>query len=113
MLINLVNPRLTRPYSTGCEICREDCDIECPIHGPKHSLKRPDKVEKQKVTNAIKSFPEEVELCRSSIPGAGYGVCTKRAIPLGTWIGPYEGRRLSAQEIVPGQDTSYMWEVRL
>ena len=23
MLINLVNPRLTRPYSTGCEICRE------------------------------------------------------------------------------------------
>ena len=68
-------------------------------------------MEKQKVSNAVKSFPEEVELCRSTIPGAGYGVCTKKMIPLGTWIGPYEGRRLKAEEFVPGQDTSYMWEV--
>ena len=68
--------------------------------------------EKPRLTNAIRSFPDEVHLCRSSIPGAGYGVCAKEYIPLGTWIGPYEGSRLPARNFPSNYETGYLWEVR-
>lgn len=67
--------------------------------------------EKPRVTNAIRSFPDEVQLCASSIPGASHGVCAKEHIPLGTWIGPYEGRRLSPRNLSPDTDTEYLWEI--
>lgn len=59
----------------------------------------------------MKSLPPEVSLCRSSIPGTGLGVCTRKHIPAGTCIGPFEGRRIRPEEVKPGMDTSYMWEV--
>ena len=68
--------------------------------------------EEPRLTNAIRSFPDEVQLCMSSIPGASYGVCAKEHIPLGTWIGPYEGRRITPQRLTPDIDSSYLWEVR-
>lgn len=64
-----------------------------------------------KLSYAIASFPEEVQLCVSSIPGAGCGVCAKQHIPVGTWIGPYEGKLVKCDEIKPTTDTSYMWEI--
>jgi len=67
--------------------------------------------EEPRLTNAIRSFPDEVQLCASSIPGASYGVCAKEHIPLGTWIGPYEGRRLSPRNLSPDIDTEYLWEI--
>ena len=67
--------------------------------------------EEPPLTNAIRSFPDEVQLCLSSLPGAIYGVCAKEHIPLGTWIGPYEGRRISPQHNTPDIDSSYLWEV--
>mgnify|MGYP001793288982 CR=1 FL=1 len=94
-------------------MCHEERQSECTVHGPLHSLRKYGK-EKQnnpRFSYAISSFPEEVQLCASSIPGAGYGVCAKQHIPIGTWIGPYEGRRIRPEEIIPGLDTSYMWEV--
>ena len=57
------------------------------------------------------SFPDEVKLCISGIPGAGYGVCAKQHIPVGTWIGPYEGKHVSIDDVTSDMDTSYMWEV--
>ena len=60
---------------------------------------------------ALRSLPPEVGLCRSSIPGAGYGICAKRTIPYGAWIGPYEGKFVKPEELSPSTDTSYMWEV--
>ena len=62
-------------------------------------------------TNAVQSFPNEVGLCRSGIPGAGYGVSARQLIPLGTWIGPYEGEVLRPEQVPLGTDASYMWEV--
>ena len=59
----------------------------------------------------MQSFPNEVGLCRSGIPGAGYGVCARQLIPLGTWIGPYEGEVLRPEQVLLGTDASYMWEV--
>lgn len=64
-----------------------------------------------KFSYAIASFPEEVQLCVSSIPGAGCGVCAKQHIPVGTWIGPYEGKLVKYDDVKPNTDTSYMWEV--
>lgn len=64
-----------------------------------------------KFSYAIASFPEEVQLCVSSIPGAGCGVCAKQHIPVGTWIGPYEGKHVKCDDVKPNTDTSYMWEV--
>ena len=56
-------------------------------------------------------FPDEVKLCTSSVPGAGLGVCASRPIPLGTWIGPYEGQVVRRDELTEDTDTKYMWEV--
>ena len=59
----------------------------------------------------MRSFPDEVQLCVSSIPGALYGVCAKQHIPLGTWIGPYEGKRITPQRLTPDIDSDHLWEV--
>lgn len=57
-------------------------------------------------------FPDEVKLCRSSVPGAEYGVCAAQPIPPGTWIGPYEGQVIRRDELRDGAHNNYMWEVR-
>lgn len=59
----------------------------------------------------MKSFPDVVQLCKSSIPGKKYGVAAKQHIPVGTWIGPYEGKRINPDEVNPNMDSSYLWEV--
>lgn len=68
-------------------------------------------LEEPRLTNAIRSFPDEVHLCVSGIPGARYGVCAREHIPLGTWIGPYEGRRVPPQRLSPDIDSAHLWEV--
>ena len=89
------------------------------MHGPLQSLRKlvntdqPEMKDKEHVTYAVASLSPEVQLCESSIPGHFYGVCARHFIPLGTWIGPYEGIRVSAEDIHQGMDTSYMWEVHL
>lgn len=60
----------------------------------------------------MKSFPDVVQLCKSSIPGKKYGVAAKQHIPVGTWIGPYEGKKINPDEVNPNMDSSYLWEVR-
>ena len=83
----------------------------CQSHMPARNLSESDR-QKVKSTYAVKSFPDEAELCWSSIPGAGYGVSAKVAIPVGTWIGPYEGKLITMDDVSAGIDTSYLWEVR-
>ncbi|XP_068740323.1 putative histone-lysine N-methyltransferase PRDM6 isoform X2 [Montipora capricornis] len=68
-------------------------------------------VEEPRLTSAMRSFPDEVQLCVSSIPGALYGVCAKQHIPLGTWIGPYEGKRITPQRLTPDIDSDHLWEI--
>jgi hypothetical protein len=64
-----------------------------------------------KVLTVIKSIPSQLHLCYSTIPGAGFGICAAENIPSGTWIGPYEGKRISIEEIGSMLDTRYVWEV--
>ena len=62
------------------------------------------------LTYAVTSIPPACKL-RASNVGKGYGVFTNQNIPLGTWIGPYEGTRIRPSDVTPNMDTSHMWEV--
>ena len=100
-------------YILECETCRSK-QGECPVHRIPNSTRKlviPGQKQPVKFSYAIASFPEEVQLCVSSIPGAGCGVCAKQHIPVGTWIGPYEGKHVKCDDVKPNTDTSYMWEV--
>lgn len=59
----------------------------------------------------VKHIPPQLHLCYSSLPGAGFGIIATELIPSGTWIGPYEGKRISVEEISKATDTRYIWEV--
>lgn len=72
-----------------------------------------DEIDDIEMTYSIMSFPNDVELCFSSIPGHDLGVCSKEFMPAGTWIGPYEGKRvpkgmLQRETVASG----FSWEVR-
>ena len=94
-----------------CRSCNKLYAICCPIHS---TYKTTTESDRQVDWNsyAIKSFPDVVQLCKSSIPGKKYGVAARQHIPVGTWIGPYEGRRIAPDAINPNMDSSYLWEVR-
>lgn len=66
-----------------------------------------------RLSRALESFPREVQLCTSSVPCVVYGVCARQHIPIGTWIGPYEGEhcQLKSTSLI-AEENIYMWEVR-
>lgn len=94
------------------KLCRLLCKIEysvpCPLHGLHHSMLTHKALQESR---AVRSLPPEVSFCRSSVPGTELGVSTRKHLPAGTWIGPFEGRRIRPEEVKLGMDTSYMWEV--
>eukprot|EP00118_Oscarella_pearsei_P014302 m.121695 g.121695 ORF g.121695 m.121695 type:complete len:448 (+) comp37757_c0_seq18:3435-4778(+) len=63
----------------------------------------------------LQSLPRQVGFCRSTIPAAQdkIGVYAKEKIEVGTWMGPYEGRRVALPDGVhfAKQDRRYSWEV--
>lgn len=87
---------------TGCEECCKHIQGDCPIH---QSTAQP------KLSYAIGSFPPEVRLCTSTIPEHIYGACAAKLMPRGTWIGPYEGRRVHLTRMRYDKDNTYVWEV--
>lgn len=95
-------------FLSGCLLCRKQYTEPCPSHGLRYSSKEDNDFQRSR---ALSSLPPEVCLCVSSIPGAGFGVCTREHIPAGTWIGPFEGKRVQLDDVKPGTDSSYMWEV--
>ena len=94
--------------SLGCLLCRKHFSEQCPSHGLSYASKEDSDFQQSR---AVNSLPPEVSLCMSSIPGAGFGVCTRKHIPEGTWVGPFEGKRVQPDNVKPGIDTSFMWEV--
>ena len=65
-----------------------------------------------KVLHVIKDIPAQVQLCYSGIPAAGFGVCAKQTMVSRTWIGPYTGKLVSAEDMASVTDTKHVWEVR-
>lgn len=91
-----------------CLFCRNKYSEPCPIHGLSYATTNDNALHR---SGAVRSLPPEVSFCRSSVPAAVFGVCTRKHIPVGTWIGPFEGKRIRPDEVKPGMDTAYMWEV--
>ena len=94
-------------------MCQEIRFGDCPAHGPLHAVRPSITLPESQKSYAVSTFPDEVGLCISSIPLAGFGVFARHFIPLGTWIGPYEGLKISIEEGVSRpQQQNFMWEVR-
>lgn len=94
-------------FLSGCAVCNRETPSLCAQHGSQHCKLS----EKDTLSAAIKSFPAEVQLCQSSIPGTRFGVVTKCFIPKGTWLGPYEGTEVRPESVRLGTEASFMWEV--
>ena len=102
IIYNQFNPVL------GCDASTTNLSFKCPLHKHETPIGHFDNSD---LSLAVRSLPPEVELCASCIPAEGYGVRAKRTIPVGAWIGPYEGKYLKPEDLAPLADTSYMWEV--
>lgn len=101
-----------------CDVHLGKPDGQCTTHDPLQSLYKlvhakdqANSYDEIQHTYSVTSFPDEVQLCGSSIPGINYGVCAKQHLPSGTWIGPYEGRRTVDERLIPKEDHECRWEV--
>ncbi|KAK5931920.1 hypothetical protein CgunFtcFv8_003672 [Champsocephalus gunnari] len=105
----------------GCDMCADNRNGECPMHGPLHSLRRlvgtssstPAPVTMPDVPDWLRDLPREVCLCTSTVPGLGYGICASQRIPQGTWIGPFQGVPLLLDKLHSGavRNSRHLWEI--
>uniref|UniRef100_A0A3Q2YXW1 Putative histone-lysine N-methyltransferase PRDM6 n=1 Tax=Hippocampus comes TaxID=109280 RepID=A0A3Q2YXW1_HIPCM len=104
-----------------CDMCADNRNGECPMHGPLHSLRRlvgtsgtaPAPLPLPDVPDWLRDLPREVCLCTSTLPGLGYGICAAQRIPQGTWIGPFQGTLLTLDKVRCGasRNTRHLWEI--
>ncbi|KAM7415550.1 hypothetical protein PAMA_017860 [Pampus argenteus] len=110
----------TGELNNRCDMCADNRNGECPMHGPLHSLRRlvgtsstPAPVTLPDVPDWLRDLPREVCLCTSTVPGLGYGICAAQRIPQGTWIGPFQGVPLLVDKHQSGavRNTRHLWEI--
>ncbi|ROL53711.1 Zinc finger protein 239 [Anabarilius grahami] len=103
-----------------CDMCADNRNGECPMHGPLHSLRRlvgtssaSVAVPPPEVPDWLRDLPREVCLCTSTVPGLGYGICAAQRIPQGTWIGPFQGVPLPLEKVHSGsvRNSRHLWEI--
>ncbi|XP_056136169.1 putative histone-lysine N-methyltransferase PRDM6 [Lampris incognitus] len=109
--------RLAVPVES-CDMCADNRNGECPMHGPLHSLRRlvgtsssAAPVAPPDVPDWLRDLPREVCLCTSTVPGLGYGICAAQRIPQGTWIGPFQGVPLLLDKLSSVRNTRHLWEI--
>ncbi|XP_046726424.1 putative histone-lysine N-methyltransferase PRDM6 isoform X3 [Silurus meridionalis] len=110
----------TSDLNNRCDMCADNRNGECPMHGPLHSLRRlvgtssaSTAVPPPEVPEWLRDLPREVCLCTSTVPGLGYGICAAQRIPQGTWIGPFQGISLLLDKVQSGavRNTRHLWEI--
>ncbi|XP_044053519.1 putative histone-lysine N-methyltransferase PRDM6 isoform X1 [Siniperca chuatsi] len=110
----------TGEVNNRCDMCADNRNGECPMHGPLHSLRRlvgtsstAAPVALPDVPDWLRDLPREVCLCTSTVPGLGYGICAAQRIPQGTWIGPFQGVPLLLDKLQSGavRNTRHLWEI--
>ncbi|XP_053726683.1 putative histone-lysine N-methyltransferase PRDM6 isoform X1 [Synchiropus splendidus] len=110
----------TGELNNRCDMCADNRNGECPMHGPLHSLRRlvgtsstAAPVTLPDVPDWLRDLPREVCLCTSTVPGLGYGICAAQRIPQGTWIGPFQGVPLILDKLQAGamKNTRHLWEI--
>ena len=104
----------------GCDMCADNRNGECPMHGPLHSLRRlvgtssaAAAAPPPELPEWLRDLPREVCLCTSTVPGLAYGICAAQRIQQGTWIGPFQGVLLPPEKVQAGavRNTQHLWEV--
>ncbi|KAM3868193.1 putative histone-lysine N-methyltransferase PRDM6 [Diretmus argenteus] len=110
----------TGEVNNRCDMCADNRNGECPMHGPLHSLRRlvgtsstAAPVAPPDVPDWLRDLPREVCLCTSTVPGLGYGICAAQRIPQGTWIGPFQGVPLLLDKLQSGavRNSRHLWEI--
>eukprot|EP00062_Callorhinchus_milii_P014050 gi/632962888/ref/XP_007897572.1/ PREDICTED: putative histone-lysine N-methyltransferase PRDM6 [Callorhinchus milii] len=109
----------TSDHNNRCDMCADNRNGECPMHGPLHSLRRlvgtssSTVVAPPEVPCGLRELPREVCLCTSTVPGLGYGICAAQRIPQGTWLGPYQGVAISREKVQMGalRNSRHLWEI--
>ncbi|KAF7250549.1 putative histone-lysine N-methyltransferase PRDM6 [Varanus komodoensis] len=106
----------------GCDMCADNRNGECPMHGPLHSLRRlvgtssaAAAAPPPEIPEWLRDLPREVCLCTSTVPGLAYGICAAQRIQQGTWIGPFQGILLLPEKVQAGatRNTQHLWEGRV
>ncbi|XP_043916687.1 putative histone-lysine N-methyltransferase PRDM6 isoform X2 [Protopterus annectens] len=110
----------TSDPNNRCDMCADNRNGECPMHGPLHSLRRlvgtssaAAVVPPPEIPEWLQDLPREVCLCTSTVPGLAYGICAAQRIQQGTWIGPFQGVLLSPEKVQAGviSNTQHLWEI--
>ncbi|TDH13196.1 hypothetical protein EPR50_G00055520, partial [Perca flavescens] len=110
----------TGEVNNRCDMCADNRNGECPMHGPLHSLRRlvgtsstTAPVTLPDVPDWLRDLPREVCLCTSTVPGLGYGICASQRIPQGTWIGPFQGVPMLLDKLHSGavRNSRHLWEI--
>ncbi|XP_048360515.1 putative histone-lysine N-methyltransferase PRDM6 isoform X1 [Sphaerodactylus townsendi] len=103
-----------------CDMCADNRNGECPMHGPLHSLRRlvgtssaAAAAPPPEIPEWLRDLPREVCLCTSTVPGLAYGICAAQRIQQGTWIGPFQGVLLLPEKVQTGgtRNTQHLWEI--
>ncbi|XP_030049404.1 putative histone-lysine N-methyltransferase PRDM6 [Microcaecilia unicolor] len=117
-IIPLSNP--TSDPNNRCDMCADNRNGECPMHGPLHSLRRlvgtsstAAVAPPPEIPDWLRDLPREVCLCTSTVPGLAYGICAAQRIQQGTWIGPFQGVILPPEKVQAGavRNTQHLWEI--
>ncbi|OCT98508.1 putative histone-lysine N-methyltransferase PRDM6 [Xenopus laevis] len=110
----------TSDPNNRCDMCADNRNGECPMHGPLHSLRRlvgtsstAAVAPPPETPEWLRDLPREVCLCTSTVPGLAYGICAAQRIQQGTWIGPFQGVLVSPDKVQSGavRNTQHLWEI--
>ncbi|XP_055154581.1 putative histone-lysine N-methyltransferase PRDM6 isoform X1 [Symphalangus syndactylus] len=110
----------TSDPNNRCDMCADNRNGECPMHGPLHSLRRlvgtssaAAAAPPPELPEWLRDLPREVCLCTSTVPGLAYGICAAQRIQQGTWIGPFQGVLLPPEKVQTGamRNTQHLWEI--
>nr|XP_032646659.1 putative histone-lysine N-methyltransferase PRDM6 isoform X3 [Chelonoidis abingdonii] len=110
----------TSDPNNRCDMCADNRNGECPMHGPLHSLRRlvgtssaAAAAPPPEIPEWLRDLPREVCLCTSTVPGLAYGICAAQRIQQGTWIGPFQGVVLLPEKVQTGviRNTQHLWEI--
>uniref|UniRef100_A0A2K5ZNF6 Putative histone-lysine N-methyltransferase PRDM6 n=1 Tax=Mandrillus leucophaeus TaxID=9568 RepID=A0A2K5ZNF6_MANLE len=116
----LPGPRRQAGIDGRCDMCADNRNGECPMHGPLHSLRRlvgtssaAAAAPPPELPEWLRDLPREVCLCTSTVPGLAYGICAAQRIQQGTWIGPFQGVLLPPEKVQAGavRNTQHLWEI--
>ncbi|XP_016160664.1 PREDICTED: putative histone-lysine N-methyltransferase PRDM6 [Ficedula albicollis] len=90
----------TSDPNNRCDMCADNRNGECPMHGPLHSLRR-----------LVGTSSAAAGGC--TVPGLAYGICAAQRIQQGTWIGPFQGILLLPEKVQAGavRNTQHLWEI--